>query len=80
MEAYYKKSHLRPDDRRKERISAVTGHRKDLKKNGAGSKTVWGKLGDNYADSYSVALDSRDPNFDDDEGAATLEVTHYAKE
>lgn len=29
---------LRPDDRRKDRISAETGHRKDIKKGGAGSK------------------------------------------
>jgi hypothetical protein len=29
---------LAPDDRRKDRISAETGHRKDIKKGGAGGK------------------------------------------
>jgi hypothetical protein len=33
---------LAPDDRRKDRISAETGHRKDVKKGGAGGK---GNLG-----------------------------------
>lgn len=79
MEAYYKKAHLRPDDRRKDRVSTATGHRKDVKKNGAGSKTVWGTPGSEYTmETYSVALDSRDPNWDDDEGSTMLEVTQFA--
>lgn len=43
MEQYVKKSHIAPDDRRKERVSADTGHRKDVKKQGHGAKGTWGK-------------------------------------
>jgi hypothetical protein len=43
MEAELKKKHIAPDARRKDRISADTGHRKDVKKAGAGSKFVLGK-------------------------------------
>lgn len=77
MEQYYKKSHIPPDERRKERVSADTGHRKDVKKGGAGGKTVWGKEGDE-ANYTADTADARDPNYNsEEESGATLEVTQY---
>jgi len=43
MDVATKKKHTAPEARRKERISADTGHRKDIKKGGAGGKAVLGR-------------------------------------
>jgi len=76
MEQEYKKKHIPPEQRRKENVSAETGHRKDVKKGGAGGKGAWGKEGDEYNYGTTAATDKSDPNYNsEDEGGATLEVT-----
>ncbi|KAG8470319.1 hypothetical protein KFE25_008740 [Diacronema lutheri] len=79
MDVATKKKHTAPEARRKERISADTGHRKDIKKGGAGGKAVLGREGDEWR--YGPGkTDAGDPNYNsEDEGGATFEVTDYAK-
>ena len=43
-----------------------------VKKDGAGGKHTWGKLGDEYSGSAVTVLDRKDPNFDPEEAPGAV--------
>jgi hypothetical protein len=63
LEASHKKKHIAPDARRKDRISTDKGHRKDVKKGGAGSYAIGKKVSGGPASLCNRPLSHRAANF-----------------